>query len=1005
MKENSHMQSWAKRGLQTALVTGGLLMLGTGIASADENVNPDTPASPLDLNVTVPIDIGGNAVGTPFGQLDVPSVKTELSTKPVTKQANAALGELNKNVSPVSPSKIGDGAFSPTDAGLKGNKVAGDVVAPIQISCNAIGAIGDASVTDCSSEQSWSHNQDVATDGKNSGIAGNAVVLDWAAPIQIAGNAGGVLGGSGRATGSASQSATETGNVSTNGKGSGLSGNVVAGQFATPVQVSGNAASYILGNAYSEFNADSAATSGGWIKTNGAGGAGTGNVAGVPIALPVKFNCNAAGAWGSDADTGNCNTSADAKAGDKRPGAIGGIPTYIETGGNESFLGGNVAAPQGGLIANVAGVAASWIGNAGTGGGSSSSAVASEKADTSRGSTGGSSSSTVDSGGFISTDAKKSGGSGNVIDPAVALPVEAFGIGGTYIGNSHANHDNATDANAGNGSYTDGTDGVLGGNIVNTQDALTAEVFGVGGSHIGNATGTATETKTVTAGGYDGTQGNNSSGSGNIVQVPTAIPAEVFGIGGSFIGQGSGSADEVKVVHGGGGGNTQDDNGAVSSNLATAPLSVPVQLFGLGGSFIGQGHGKASSDTTSIAGGDVHATGPLGAIAGNLIQAPVSLPVQGHGTGAAVAGIGTGASDNLTDSTAGGNAVTDGHDGGVAGNIVQAPFAGAATIFGDGAVLGGLGHGTSTNDIMSTAGGDSTTNGDRGGVAGNIIGVDGLPIAQIFGDAVSAGGVTSGDATNTTVATTGGDLTTSGVEGGFSGDILDVPVTAVAQVFGDAVAVVGSANAAADNQTTGTSSGGVSTNGDQASLSGVELQEPIGALVQLYGVALDLFGHASAVATNDTALSPEALIDLPMDMSEMGANEVPSLPVLSDLPTTMPAYTAQRADLPQAGGLPTLPVTVPSLTALPIVSSLPVQLPTQLPTLSALPTQLPTMSTMPALPTQLPTLPSASSLPIVGGVTGTPQVQVPALAQMDNGPLGMFSKLFAGLTGKPFHTR
>ena len=30
------MQTWAKRGMQTALVTGGLLMLGTGIASANE---------------------------------------------------------------------------------------------------------------------------------------------------------------------------------------------------------------------------------------------------------------------------------------------------------------------------------------------------------------------------------------------------------------------------------------------------------------------------------------------------------------------------------------------------------------------------------------------------------------------------------------------------------------------------------------------------------------------------------------------------------------------------------------------------------------------------------------------------------------------------------------------------------------------------------------------------------------------------------------------------------
>ncbi|WP_409467169.1 hypothetical protein [Amycolatopsis sp. GA6-003] len=44
------MRNWTKLGLRAALVAGGLLMLGTGIASADENVNPDLPASPLDLH-------------------------------------------------------------------------------------------------------------------------------------------------------------------------------------------------------------------------------------------------------------------------------------------------------------------------------------------------------------------------------------------------------------------------------------------------------------------------------------------------------------------------------------------------------------------------------------------------------------------------------------------------------------------------------------------------------------------------------------------------------------------------------------------------------------------------------------------------------------------------------------------------------------------------------------------------------------------------------------------
>jgi hypothetical protein len=41
---------------------------------------PDTPASPLDVNVTVPIDTSNNAIGTPFGQVDVPAMKTLVSS-------------------------------------------------------------------------------------------------------------------------------------------------------------------------------------------------------------------------------------------------------------------------------------------------------------------------------------------------------------------------------------------------------------------------------------------------------------------------------------------------------------------------------------------------------------------------------------------------------------------------------------------------------------------------------------------------------------------------------------------------------------------------------------------------------------------------------------------------------------------------------------------------------------------------------------------------------------
>lgn len=61
------MQTWARRGLPTALFTGGLLMLGPGIASADDDVDeaPDlTQALPVDGNQVegVLVDVSGDVV-------------------------------------------------------------------------------------------------------------------------------------------------------------------------------------------------------------------------------------------------------------------------------------------------------------------------------------------------------------------------------------------------------------------------------------------------------------------------------------------------------------------------------------------------------------------------------------------------------------------------------------------------------------------------------------------------------------------------------------------------------------------------------------------------------------------------------------------------------------------------------------------------------------------------------------------------------------------------------
>jgi hypothetical protein len=874
------MQSWAKRGLQTALVTGGLLMLGTGIASAD-NLNPDKPASPLDLNVTVPVDVADNAVGTPLGQIDLPGGHTEVSTKLVTKPLKELAAQLDHNPINGAVGENSDGLgtkFTPTNRVLKGNKVTGDVVVPLQAVGNAVAAGGNASVNSTGHEQNWSHDQDVVTNGDRDSIAGNVVNLDWALPVQLAGNAVGAAG-TAASTGDAAQSASETGNTITSGNKGTLNGNAITPQVATPIQVTGNAVSGLLGSADSDFTGATAATAGGYTTTSGKNGTLNGNVGAVPVALPVKLvGSSVSGLAGNSVAA--ADTSADATAGGTTPGWAG-IDSFVQTAGDRSALGGNIIAPQGGALASVAGDAASaLVGNSVAGG-----ALADYAAT-------GSSSSNVQSGGFTSTSGSESAASGNIASAAPALPVEVFGTGASFIGNSHAQHDNTSSTVVGEGSHTVANNAFLAANAVTAQPAAAPDVFGSGVGAIGQAAGTATTDKTVKSGNFDGTAGNNSAGAGNLVQVPAAVPAEVFGLGAGGIGQGTGVAAEHKVVQGGGGGSTNDPNSALDSNLVTAPVSLPAQVFGDGVGGIGRGIGQANSDTTSVAGGDLAAEGVKSAGSGNIAHVPVSLPTQAHGLAPAVLGLASGASDNLTDSKAGGKAVTTGEDGGLAGNVVGVPAGGTADAFGTGAALGALATGQSINDVSSAAGGTTATNGNGGGLSGDVVTAQALPIVDAFGAGAGVAGKALGVSTSNTDAASGGGITTSGHRGGFSGDIVDVPVAAVPQVFGDAAGALGKGNGAAENMTHGVV-GGKNTTEGHGGVSGINGQLPIGLVPQVYRVPVEVIGQAKAVATNDTTIERAPQFNLPVDGSELGAASLPTL-----------GGATQRADLPVTGGNP-----------------------------------------------------------------------------------------------------
>ncbi|RZS32218.1 small secreted domain DUF320 [Herbihabitans rhizosphaerae] len=906
------MHIWARRGLQTALVTGGLLMLGTGIASADERVDPDRPASPLDGGITIPVDIGDNALGTPLGQLDLPGYQGEISTKQVTAPLSQAL-QSNAPVTKPTPKPstkpapkpaallnglptgmpdgqcglpAAKGAKAPVcettppvprpdkpvataDDAFLGNRVNADLVVPLQITGNAIAApLSSATVAGSSHSQTYDGRQDIETGGNGSALGGNVVDLDWAVPVQLSNNAVAWAGSAQSIGGNAEQDVVTGGDTTTDGRNGSLAGNVLAGHWATPVQATGNAVSWGGNAQVTDSTATNYTESGGAVDTAGRDGTLSGNAGAAPLALPVEVNGNAP-TWGGRSDVQSSTTTVDAIAGGTKTG-INDIPTYVQTDGDQGAGSGNIVQPQGAGIANVASVAAAWTGIATTGGATAPSTTPvpipspEPVAPMSPNASNSSSRTDVTSGGFSSTSSEGGVLSGNLADAPVAVPAEVFGIGGTWGGIAHALHDNESTTVVGGGTYTNGDKGTLAGNTASTPVASSPDVFAVGGSWIGMASGQATNDKVVQAGGYNGTRGNEGTGSGNLITGPVALPAELFGVGGSWVGSGTGIGEETKVVKAGGGGNTEDPCGVASSNLVAAPLSTPAQVFGIGGAWIGRGVGEATNDTESTAGGDYKTTGGFGTITGNLVQAPGSLPAQVHGIGAAWGGFGQGVSDNETDSTAGGHNLADGEGGQLAGNVVQAPVGSTAGVFALAPVWVGRVTGDATNEVTSTAGGDTETNGDAGQISGNVISGQALPVAQVFGNAASFIGASDGSAINETVAESGGDITTSGLGGSLSGNIADVPAAAVAQVFGNSAAVAGTSYAWAANDLTGQSGGTTTTTGGQ------DLQIPVGAVAQVFEFSPALVGEAEAMATNITSVTVDetpAQVNVPVDGS------------------------------------------------------------------------------------------------------------------------------------------
>ncbi|MEO6086988.1 MAG: hypothetical protein ABIQ18_28140 [Umezawaea sp.] len=865
-------------------------MLGTGIASAQENVNPDAAPSTLDGGITVPIDIEKNALGLPvMGQIALPEFHREISTNAITG-SNPLVRDAGSRVD--------------TSSITRGNVVQPNAVVPINICGNAIAAGGNAAVdTTCS--QKVTQPDAVLTDGSNGTLAGNVVAVGLAIPAQITGNAVAVLGNAYAHT-SADQSASTGGDITTSGERGTLSGTIVAVQGALPIQVTNNAVGG-GGNAYSDSKADNSAKSLGSLTTNGDDSSAGGNVVGVPVAPIAAVNGNGvAGVGNADSVAKN---SAYSRAGSTHKG-INGIPTWTETSGDPATLAGNVVQPQ------VAGPV-SVDDNAVAGGANSTASSATVNR--------------AEAGGVTSTNGKGSTLSGNLADAPVALPVSGGGNAVSAIGNTAAEHTNDVTAKAGGATYTNGDKSVLGANTVTAAPAGAVDVCGDAVAGGGNAAALCGNDVTSKTGGYNGTTGNESVGSGNIAQVPATIPAEAYGLAVGAAGTPTSVTDEQKVISSSGTPNTKDDDGTVSSNIVTAPTAIGAQVFGDAVALVGNPNSATNSDTTLKAGGPSTATGRHGSVAGNIVQAPTSNPAQVFGD-TVVAG-GNGHSNVVSDlaSTSGGNATSDGAQGAVAGNVVSAPEASAIQVFGDAVGVASNVESDAANDYSSVSGGDVTTTGDRGSLSGNGVAAQAAAPVQVFADTIT--GAANGDS-NTLSATkvaAGGDSTTSAKDASVSGNLITVPANAIPSVFGEPISAAGISKTTSDSTLVSTAGGDTNTEGNGGALTAHDIPVPVEAAAQVYDVPVEVLGEATALVktktTQSTGEEADAVraadvargVDLPVGVdSLLGATQVPSLtnlnrlPIGSEMLSTLPLNQLPGTD--QLGGLdlPTQDLALPT---------------------------------------------------------------------------------------------
>ncbi|WP_165969364.1 chaplin family protein [Actinomadura sp. KC06] len=309
-----------------------------------------------------------------------------------------------------------------------------------------------------------------------------------------------------------------------------------------------------------------------------------------------------------------------------------------------------------------------------------------------------------------------------------------------------------------------------------------------------------------------------------------------------------------------------DGTGSVlGGNQVAAPISAPVDVSGNAAALLGtssagsvggakvRGHGDGGGQMTS---------GTGGVLSGNQVNAPVSAPVNVCGNAVAVLGhtdAGCKGGAKVVGGGSGGQ-VTDGTGGVIAGNQANAPISIPANVCGNAVAIAGFAV-AGCEGGSAVKGGSHVMDGGRSGAGQETSGLfgtgsgnqAGLPVsapADVCGNAVGdaaaacAGGASTGDGGYGT----GGGQVTDGTGGVISGNQASAPIGIVANVCGNAVAVLGQAAAFCEGgaHAGGGSGGDQSTSGVGGVLSGNQGNVPVSPSANVCGNAAAVIGFAVA---------------------------------------------------------------------------------------------------------------------------------------------------------------